>query len=113
MRRAAKTDDNHARCVSVLRANGWSVLSLAAHGRGVLDLLVARDRFTCLLELKDGAKPASKRRLTKDQQAFVRQWKGAWAVVIKAEEAPQIAENLRSDYFWDCRNEPLQFIGSD
>lgn len=39
MRRRAKVDSNHAEIVEALRAQGWEVISLAAIGGGVPDLL--------------------------------------------------------------------------
>lgn len=98
MRRAAKVDANHSAAVDNLRATGWSVRSLAAHGKGVLDLLVARAGFTCLLEVKDGGNVPSKRRLTADQLEFTGSWQGAWAIVEDASRAAATADNLKLEY---------------
>lgn len=94
MRRAAKVDGNHGATVNHLRANGWSVLSTAAYGRNVPDLLIARERFTALVEIKCG-KTVNDRRLTYGQALFHAYWPG---VVIKAdspEDALQQAEMER------------------
>ena len=71
MRRAAKVDTNHREIVAALERCGCSVQSLAAVGAGVPDLLVGvaarAGRLTLLMEVKDGARPPSERRLTPDQ----------------------------------------------
>jgi len=74
MRRAARIDANQEQVVSALRAAGATVQSLAGVGVGVPDLLVGYQGKTLLLEVKDGKKPPSERRLTEDQV----RWHGAW-----------------------------------
>jgi len=75
MRRAARVDANHVAVVDALRAVGCRVLSLAAVGKGVADLLILdRNGALRMFEVKDGAKPPSGRRLTPDQQRFHRAW---------------------------------------
>jgi hypothetical protein len=72
--RAARIDANHEQVVSALRAAGASVQSLAGVGKGVPDLLVGFQGKTLLMEVKDGRKTPSERRLTDDQI----RWHGAW-----------------------------------
>lgn len=86
MRRAARVDSNHAAVVGALRACGCEVESLAALGGGVADLLVwhRSTRRLILIEVKDGARSPSKRRLTVDQV----RWHDRWPVtVIESAEA--------------------------
>ena len=86
MRRAAKIDANHEQVVSALRGAGARVLSLAAVGGGVPDLLVGyRFRFFAL-EVKDGSLPPSKRRLTPDQEEWHREWAEYPIVVVNNPE---------------------------
>jgi hypothetical protein len=88
MRRAARTDSNHSEVVSTLRSAGCYVLSLAAIGGGVPDLLVwAPTIGYALLEVKDGSKPPSARKLTPDQQDWHRAWGGPVFIVTNPEEA--------------------------
>jgi hypothetical protein len=70
MRTNAKVDANHAEIVAALRAAGAQVQSLAAVGRGVPDVLVARHGVWFVLEIKDGAKSPSRRKLTEDELAW-------------------------------------------
>lgn len=87
VRRAARTDDNHAEVVKALRQIGCSVVSLAAVGAGFPDLAVGYRGRNLLLEVKDGSKPPSRRKLTDDEAAFMAAWKGQYAVVESAEQA--------------------------
>lgn len=87
MRRASKVDDNQASIVQALRTVGCSVLPLHAVGQGCPDLLVARAGDMVLIEVKDGAKPPSARKLTPDQVEFHASWRGRIVVVTSIREA--------------------------
>lgn len=87
MRRAAKIDANQEQVVQVLRAAGATVQSLAAVGKGVPDLLVGFQGQTVLLEVKDGKKSPSQRKLTEDQLAWHGAWRGGALAVVDGPEA--------------------------
>ena len=87
MRYAAKIDANQPQIVAALRAAGASVQPLHAVGRGVPDLLVAHRGVNYLLEVKDGAKPPSARKLTETQVEWHAAWRGQIAVVETVEQA--------------------------
>lgn len=87
MRRNAKVDANQERMVQALRQAGCSVESLAAVGKGVPDLLVGIRGENFLLEVKDGEKFPSQRKLTPDQVTWHSQWRGQKSVVKNTEEA--------------------------
>ena len=87
MRTAAKVDGNHGEVVKALRAHGIAVKSTAAMGSGFPDLICAVRGVTVLLEVKDGAKPPSERRLTAAEAEFIGHWPGLVYVVTSAEEA--------------------------
>ena len=95
-RRAAKTDDNHQAIVSYLRLKGWSVRSLASLGDGIPDLLVSRMKFTALVEVKDGDKSPSQRKLTPKERAFLEDWPGVAIVALSPEDALIQLEKWRS-----------------
>jgi hypothetical protein len=80
--RAAKVDANHEAVVTVLRAAGATVQSLAGVGKGVPDLLVGFQGQTLLMEIKDGFKPPSARLLTEDQLRWHREWNGGSLAVV-------------------------------
>jgi len=86
-RRAARTDANQAEIVAALRKAGCSVQDLSAVGQGVPDLLVCRAGLMALLEVKDGSKPPSARKLTWDQVMWHQAWQGPVHVVTSADEA--------------------------
>lgn len=86
MRRAAKIDANQEAVVSALRAAGASVQSLAAVGDGVPDLLVGFKEQTYLIEVKDGRKTPSQRKLTDAQVKWHENWKGGFLSVSEDPE---------------------------
>lgn len=67
MRRAAKVDANQSAIVAALRGLGALVEPMHAVGGGFPDLLVMHRGRTFLVEVKDGGKPPSARKLTPDQ----------------------------------------------
>jgi hypothetical protein len=75
-RQAARVDANHSLVVGALRACGCEVLSLAAIGRGCPDILAKLPNSSRLLiiEVKDGTKSPSKRKLTPAQVEFHKRW---------------------------------------
>lgn len=82
MRRAAKIDENQPEIVAALRKIGAYVTILSAVGDGVPDLLVFfRGQFS-LLEIKDGNKPPSARKLTPDQAKWHAVHKDARVFVV-------------------------------
>lgn len=84
MRRAARTDANHTAVMTALGGIGCAVQSLAAVGSGVPDLLVGYRGRTFLLEVKDGSKAPSRRKLTADQLKFQAWWRGSPVVVVNS-----------------------------
>ena len=84
MRRAARVDRNQPEIVEALRNAGAKVYSLAAVGGGIPDLVVAYQRQTYLLEVKDGTKPPSERELTPDQVRFHVEWNGGPCLVVNS-----------------------------
>jgi hypothetical protein len=85
--RKAKVDTNQKEITAALRRAGCTVQPLHTVGRGVPDLLVGFRGQNFLLELKDGSKRPSERKLTDDQQEWHQQWRGQVAVVESVDEA--------------------------
>lgn len=86
MRRANRKDANHGEISDHIRSLGWSVLDLAQHGLSV-DLAVGRPGMAALVEIKDGSKPESERRLTEKEIALRKNWEGPYLVVTSPEDA--------------------------
>ena len=85
-RLAAKVDANQAAIVQALRTLGCSVQSLAAQGSGTPDLVVGIKGATFMVEVKDGAKAPSARKLTQDQVAWHAAWRGHPVDIIETVE---------------------------
>lgn len=90
MRKIARVDANQAAIVRTLRAVGATVESLATIGHGLPDLLVGFRAQNFLLEVKDGAKPESARRLTPDEAAWHHAWRGQVHLVTCIEDALEV-----------------------
>ena len=87
MARAKRVDDNHKAMVAhIRRLPGASVLDLSAVGNGCGDILVGWKGKNILIEIKDGEKTPSRRRLTKDQEYFHANWAGQITVVKNLKE---------------------------
>ena len=89
-----KVDSNQTRVVKALRELGATVQHLHAVGKGCPDLLVGYKGNNYLLEVKDGEKPESARKLTPDQVIWHYDWKGQVAIVTSPEEAIDTIKKL-------------------
>lgn len=70
VRTAARVDANQSVITKALRSAGAFVQPLHTIGDGCPDLLVAYKGKWALIELKDGSKPPSQRKLTKDEEQW-------------------------------------------
>lgn len=78
MRRAARRDDNEEEIVKALRKAGAHV----AYIDSPCDLIVGYRGRTVLLEVKDGNKPPSARKLTDNEQKFHDTWTGGPLFIV-------------------------------
>lgn len=97
--RAKKIDANQPEIVKALRKIGCSVAITSAAGDGFPDIVVGRTdingaKRNWLIEIKDGNKPPSARKLTNDQVIFHGNWNGQIDVVESAEEAINLVLNI-------------------
>ena len=93
MRYANRIDANQNAIVDALRECGATV-RIISQGAGIPDLLVGYNGYTILMELKDGSKPPSARRLTEDEQKFFDEWTGGMLVIVNSiDEALDILKN--------------------
>jgi len=81
MRRANRIDANQNDIVDALREAG-AVVRIISQGDGIPDLLVGYNGYTILMEVKDGDKVPSKRKLTEAEQKFFDEWEGGLLVVV-------------------------------
>lgn len=87
MRQNARVDANQPEIVQALRQVGASVLHIHELGEGAPDIAVGWRGLTYLFEIKDGAKPPSKRRLTDDELTWHLFWRGHVEVVESVDDA--------------------------
>ena len=92
MRRAARTDSNHAEVVAAFRELGWSVLDISKL-HNCADLVVAKWE-TIVIEIKDGKKPPSARKLTEGEQTFSDNWKGRYEIVTSVQDVIKITREV-------------------
>ena len=84
-RRAAKVDSNHQEIVKAFKKLGWSVFNVSQL-KNCCDLVVAKDLWTVCIEVKDGDKPQSSRRLSEGEKKFRDEWNGSWMLVQSVED---------------------------
>lgn len=71
---AHRRDDNHHEITDALTAAGWLVADTSQVGNGFPDLIAIRHGLVEFIEVKDGSKPPSKRRLSSDEQVTALQF---------------------------------------
>jgi hypothetical protein len=103
---ARRIDANQTEIVTALRCAGAWVYSTAALGGGFPDLLCYARGMFFLLEVKDGNKPPSARKLTEAEAAFVSSCPGPVHVVCSVSQA-LIAIGLTGPEFKPIREDAL------
>ena len=88
MRRAARVDDNHASLRKFARACGLFWQDMYQIGKGAPDAFVCGDGRWVAVEIKDPAKPPSKRKLTPDEKRWHEDaaWHGAPVAIVETED---------------------------
>jgi len=90
---ARRVDENQNEIVTALRKCG-AFVRIISQGDGIPDLLVGYKGYTILMEVKDGDKSPSKRRLTEAEEEFFMGWKGGILVIVNSiEEALDILKS--------------------
>lgn len=90
MRRAARVDVNQKEIVAALRRCGASVLVVSSLPN-CFDILVGFKGVNYIMEIKDGNKPPSQRKLTQGELKFKESWKGGkYYIVNSVDEALKI-----------------------
>ena len=90
MTRPRAVDANQAVIVDALRDMGCTVQLLHKVGQGCPDLLVGFRGANLLIEVKDGKKPPSARKLRPAQVEWHAGWKGQVAVAESVDDALRI-----------------------
>ena len=95
MRRAARVDSNHGEVMRAFRKMGLSVADTSRLGGGFPDIAIGWAGVTALVEIKDGLKVPSKRKLTPDEQDFASTWKGGVHLVESLDDVLIVAARLK------------------
>lgn len=93
-RRAARTDDNQTEIVKTFRSLGWYVL-IISQLKNCCDLMVSKGGRTVAVEVKDGKKPPSQRKLSTGEDKFKNQWLGEYALI---ESIDDVLNLTRTDF---------------
>ena len=76
-----RTDSNHAEIRQAFRDRGFSWLDTFELGHGFPDGVIGKGGLTCLIEVKDGAKPPSRRQLTYEEHTLHAEFQG-WIEIV-------------------------------
>ena len=82
--RRQRSDDNQPALIKVARKMGASVLVLSRTES--IDLLIGCGGIDQIVEIKDGAKVPSQRKLSPDETKFHDEWQGRTPVIINNEQ---------------------------
>jgi len=91
MQRAAKKDANHKEIVDEFESLGFVVLDLSQL-KNCCDIVVAKNNYTVLIEIKDGSQIPSRRKLTPGEELFALKWiqGGRWFKVENIQDVHEI-----------------------
>jgi len=87
--RAARVDDNQKEVVALFRKLGWAVL-IISQLKNCCDIMASKAGRTIAVEIKDGKKPPSARKLSAGEEKFKNDWKGEYQLVICNEDVINI-----------------------
>jgi hypothetical protein len=88
MRQAARKDANHSEIANIFWGYGFDVIDTAGYTGKMLDLLVTLGHhFFEFIEIKDGSKPPSQRKLTDDEKDFIKLRPDHCTVIETVEQA--------------------------
>jgi hypothetical protein len=86
-----RTDANQKKIVEMVRKlPGASITSTHTIGKGFPDLVIGYKGINYLIEIKDGKKPPSARKLTPDEVKFHHEWSGQISIIKNLDELLQI-----------------------
>lgn len=89
-----RVDSNHAEIIDMFRQLGYSARSTAIIGKGFPDAALGKFGFNFLIEIKDGAKPPSARKLSDDEDLFWKDWRGNIYLIESLEDVLEFDRKL-------------------
>lgn len=94
-RRAARVDANQPEIVDAFRKMGCSVL-IISQLKNCADLVCGKNGKNILVEVKDGGKPPSARKLTDGEQKFRDSWFGSAVTVESLDDVIRVVRELEA-----------------
>lgn len=91
-----RVDANQKVIVKTARDLGASVLILSMVGKGCPDILMGVNGINALIEIKDGDKSVSARKLTECEQKFFDSWEGQVCIISTITELIDLINRMRS-----------------
>ena len=92
--RACRIDRNQPEIVKHFRDNGFTVLLIHTL-KNCCDIIISKDLKTACIEIKDGLKPKSQRKLTEGELKFKESWQGLYFIVESVEDANKIINDWK------------------
>lgn len=92
-----RTDGNQTQIFKVFRGMGCTVLNLSNLGHSADALVAITPVRQPLIEIKDGSKPPSQRKLTPAEEKFHREWKGELYIINNEDEAIALVNRIRRE----------------
>jgi hypothetical protein len=88
MRQSCRKDANHGPIKQIFLEYGFDAIDTAGYSGKMLDLLVTLGHhFFSFIEIKDGSKPPSQRKLTTDEKDFIAKRPDHCTVIETTEQA--------------------------
>ena len=88
-RRAAKVDANQSEIVKAFRSLGWYVL-IISQLKNCCDIIVSKNGRTIAIEIKDGSKSPSQRKLSEGELKFKNEWQGEYLLIESIDDVLRI-----------------------
>ena len=113
--RGNRRDANHNEIKKHFEKFGWTV-KCVADLHGFCDLIVTREGFTICIEVKDGSKPPSQRKLTADEKKFRKLWSdhGRYLIIQNIEEVELLSDDRSRTllyFYFELYNKNLKEYG--
>lgn len=96
MKKYGRVDANQPEIDSAFEKLGCSVAKISSMGDGIPDRIIGIRGVNLLVEVKDGKKPPSKRKLTEQQEKFHSEWKGSVNIVKSVDDAINLINSIIS-----------------
>ena len=90
-----RIDANQNEVVRTLRDLGCHVAITSMVGKGFPDIVVSHLGVTVLVEIKDGNKPPSARKLTADEKKFQKEYQGWYRIVESVDDCIKLHQAIR------------------